>query len=290
MQQGHRASGNPSTKQGPIQPSAPAGIRLGSPVDSLAGAEQASGLKMKRAILLTVLLASALAFGQKFEVTDLSATDTPVSFSGTAKVSKTGTTCVVTAHNNSTQSLLAVEITGEVTSPEGSMQSTGLSYEAFFEAAGGIPPGKEAVCGGIPPGEDFDLVGPDFFDSMNQGTTYSNGVEVKPQPPKKDLVCHADFKVQFVQLDDGSTWGDYQIYKDVMARRAKYMAISSHLVDAYDTGGEAAFAAALDEPEPESRSMAYLLKGMAAYFKIPLIDLARKRLAAAQKRHASGIF
>ena len=276
MQQGHRASGNPSTKQGPIQPSAPAGIRLGSPVDSLAGAEQASGLKMKRAILLTVLLASALAFGQKFEVTDLSATDTPVSFSGTAKVSKTGTTCVVTAHNNSPQSLLAVEVTGEVTSPEGLMQSTGLTYDGFFKEAG------------IPPGEDFDLVGPDFFDSIHQGPTYINGVLVEPQPPEKDLVCHAEFKAQFVQLEDGSTWGDYQIYKDVMARRAKYMAISSHLVDAYDTGGAAAFAAALDEPE--SGSMAPRLKYMATYFKIPLIDLVRKKLAAAQKRQASGIF
>jgi hypothetical protein len=244
---------------------------------------------MKLATILTILLASALAFGQKFEVTDLSATDTPVSFSGTAKISKTGTTCVVTAHNNSTQSLLAVEITGEVTSPKGWMESTGLSYESFFKEAE-IPPGKEAVCVGIPPGEDFDLVGPDFFNSMNQGRTYSNGVLVEPQPPEKDLVCHAEFKVQFVQLEDGSTWGDYQIYKDVMARRAKNMAILSHLVNAYDTGGEAAFANALDEPEPESRSMANLLKGMAAYRKIPLIDLARKRLAAAQKRQASGIF
>src|SRR2546425_6122284 len=97
---------------------------------------------MKRAILLTVLLASALAFGQKFEETDLSATDTPVSFSGTAKVSKTGTTCVVTAHNNSPQSLLAVEVTGEVTSPEGLMQSTGLTYDGFFKEAG-IPPRSE---------------------------------------------------------------------------------------------------------------------------------------------------
>ena len=84
------------------------------------------------------------------------------------------------------------------------------------------------------------------------------------------------------------TWGDYQIYKDVMARRAKNMATLGHLVDAYDTGGEAAFAAALDEPE--SGSMAPRLKYMATYFKIPLIDLVRKKLAAAQKRQASGIF
>ena len=212
----------------------------------------------------------------RFDVTDLSAAFSPVSFDGTAKVSKTGTTCMVTGHNNSTHSLLAVEVTGEVTSPWVWMQSTGLSYDGFFKETG------------IPPDEDFDVVGPDFFDSMNQGAAYSNGVLVKPQEPKKDLVCHAAFKVQFVQLEDGSASGDYQIKKDVMARRAKSMAILSHLVEAYDTGGEAVFAAALDEPE--SRSMAHRLKYMAAYFKIPLIDLVRKRLGSAQKRQASGIF
>ena len=177
---------------------------------------------------------------------------------------------MVTMHNDSTQDLLAVELTGEVTSPEGWNQSTGLSYDHFFKEAG------------IPPGEDFDVVGPDFFDSVNQGPTYINGVLVKPQEPKKDLVCHAEFKVQFIQFEDGSTWGDYQTKKDVMARRAKNMAILSHLVDAYDTGGEAGFAAALDEPE--SRSMAYRLKYEAAYFKVTVIDLVRKKLGAAFSR------
>ena len=70
---------------------------------------------MKRATILTILLTSALAFGQKFDVSDLSASDSPISFSGTAKVSKTRTTCMVTMHNDSTQDLLAVELTGEVT-------------------------------------------------------------------------------------------------------------------------------------------------------------------------------
>jgi hypothetical protein len=102
---------------------------------------------------------------------------------------------------------------------------------------------------------------------------------VKPPEPKKDLVCQAAFKVQFFQLEDGSISGDYQIQKDVMAELEKSMAVLRHLVEAYDTGGEAALAAALDEPE--SRSMAYRLKAMAAYFKISVIDLARKRLAAA---------
>ena len=70
-------------------------------------------LKMKRATLLTVLLASALAFGQKFDVSDLSASDSPISFTGTTKILKTGTACVVTAHNNSSQSLLAVRVTAD---------------------------------------------------------------------------------------------------------------------------------------------------------------------------------
>src|SRR5882762_7614255 len=228
---------------------------------------------MKRATILTLLLTSALVLGQKFDVSDLSASDSPISFSGTAKVSKTGTTCMITMINNSSKGLLA----GEVTSPEGRNQSTGLSYDHFFKEAGIRPAG-----------EDFGAVGADFFDSMNQGCTYMNGVEVKPQEPKKDLVCHAAFKVQFIQFEDGSTWGDYQTKEDVMARRAKNMAVLSHLVDAHDTGGEAGFAAALDEPE--SRSMAYRLKYEAAYFKVTVIDLVRKKLGAAQKRQASGIF
>lgn len=230
---------------------------------------------MKPAIIMTVLLSSALGFGQKFQVSDLSAFNSQVSFTGTAKVSKLGTTCAVAMHNNSTQSLLAVEVKGEVTSPWGWMQPTALSYDAFFKETG------------IPAGGDFDLVRPDFFDSMHPGTTDSNG-DLKTEVPKKDLVCKAVFTVRFVQFEDGSTLGDYQTKKDVMARRDKSMAILTHFVEAYDAGGESAFAAALDEAE--SRPTAHQLNDMAAYFKIPLIDLVRKRLAAAQRRQASGIF
>jgi hypothetical protein len=232
---------------------------------------------MKPAAILTILLTSALTFGQKFEVADVSQSSSPISFDGTAKVSKSGTVCLVTMHNNSTQSLLAVVVSGEVTSPWGMMQSTGLRYDAFFRTS--IPP---------PGGETFDLFGPDFFDFENQGREYINGVLVKPQQPKKDLVCHAAFKVEFVQLEDGSTLGDYEIMKEVLARRAKNMSILTHLLEAYDAGGEAALAAALDEPE--SMTMADLLKVMSAHSKIPVIDLVRQRLGAAQKRQASGIF
>jgi hypothetical protein len=52
--------------------------------------------------------------------------------------------CLVTMHNNSTQSLLHVEITGEVTSPQGLMQPTGLRYDGFLQEAG-IPPGEALI-------------------------------------------------------------------------------------------------------------------------------------------------
>lgn len=231
---------------------------------------------MRWASTLAVLFASALALGQKFEVTNSSAPNSPISFSGTGKVSKTGTTCTVTMRNNSVQSLLALEVTGEVTSPQGPMQPTGLSYDGFF---------KE---NGIPPGMDFDLVSPGFFDGMNQAHTYANGVEVKPPAPKKHLICHAVFEVRFFQLEDGSTSGDYEIKDKMIARRAKSMETLSHLIQAYDTGGQAALAAALGEPD--AQNLAYRLDYEAKYFKVSLIDLARKKLAAAQKKRASGIF
>jgi hypothetical protein len=223
---------------------------------------------MKLTIVVLILLSSALGFAQAFEVSDLSEAASPVSFSGTAKVSETGTTCAVTLHNNSSQSLLAIVVSGEVTSPWGWMQQTKILYDGFFKETG------------IAPGQDFDLVG-----ANSMGRIYENG---GPVEPKKDLVCHATFKVQFFQLQDGSTSGDYQLQKNLMAEREKSMAVLTHLVQAYDSGGEAAFAAALNEPE--SKVTTILLKAMTEYFKIPMIDLARTRLAYAEKRQASGIF
>ena len=227
---------------------------------------------MKPAILLTVLLASALAFGQKFDVSDLSASDSPISFTGTTKILKTGTACVVTAHNNSSQSLLAVRATADVATRYAWDQPVTFSYDGFFKESG------------ITPGLDFDVVDEGMYSGEER--TYVNGVPVEPPPP--NFACHAKVKVEFIQFEDGSTWGDYETKKDVMARRVKNMAILTHLVDAYDTGGQAAFDAALDKPELKEK--AYRMKYEAEYFKTTMIELARKRLAAGQKRQASGIF
>ena len=244
-------------------------------VDSPAGREQASGLKMKRANILTILLASALAFGQKkaqtFEVSDLSASDSPISFTGTTKSLKTGTACVVTAYNNSSQSLLAVRVTVNAATRYGDQPVT-FRYDGFFKESG------------ITPGLDFDVVDEGMY--ANEERTYVNGVLVEPPPP--NFVCHAKVKVEFIQFEDGSIWGDYETKKDVTARRAKNIAILTHLVEAYDTGGQTAFDAALNEPELKER--AYQMKYEAEFFKTTMIGLAKMRLSAGQKRQASGIF
>jgi hypothetical protein len=231
---------------------------------------------MKTATLLRIVLAAALAFGkktgQKFEVSDLSASDSPISLTGTTKQLKAGTACVVTAHNNSSQSLLALVATAEVATAHEWDQPVSFEYDGFF---------KESL---IAPGLDFDVVDEGMYSGVEG--TYVNGVLVETPPQK--FACHAKVKVLFIQFADGSTWGDYQTGKDVMARRAKNIARLSHLIEAYDKGGETAFAAALGEPE--LAKMAYHLKETAPYYKTTVIDLARKRLAAAQKRQAAGIF
>jgi hypothetical protein len=227
---------------------------------------------MKRATLLTVLLSSVLAFGQKFDVSDLSASDSPISFTGTTKTLKTGTACVVTAHNNSSQSLLAMRVTGDAATRYHSDQPVAFTYDGFFKESG------------IPPGLDFDVVEEGSYSVVE--STYDNGSPVKQPPPH--FACHAKVKVLFIQFEDGSTWGDYAAKKDVTARREKNIAILTHLVEAYDTGGQTAFDAALNEPELKEK--AYHMKYEAEYFKTTMIGLAKTRLATGQKRQASGIF
>ncbi len=234
---------------------------------------------MKPAPLLAILFVSALGLGQrnptnseKFEVADLSASDSPISFAGTTKILKTGTACVVTAHNNSNRSLLAVRATANAATRYTWDQPVEFRYDGFF---------KESL---ITPGLDFDVVDEGIYSGVEG--TYVNGAMVETPPQK--FACHAKVKVEFIQFEDGSTWGDYAARKDVTARRTKNMSILTHLIEAYDTGGQTAFDAALNEPELKEK--AYQMKYEAEYFKTTMIGLARQRLAAGQKRQASGIF
>lgn len=227
---------------------------------------------MKRATLLTVLLVSALGFGQSFDVSDLSASGSPISFTGTTKILKTGTACVVTAHNDSSQSLLAVRITADAATRYQWDQPVTFRYDGFFKESG------------MPPGLDFDVVDESAYSIVDR--SYVNGSRVKP--PSPNFACHAKVKVLFVQFEDGSTWGDDETKKDVTARRANNMATLTYLVEAYDSGGQTAFDAALSAPALQE--IAFVMKSEAEYYRTTIVEIARRRLAAGQTRQASGNF
>lgn len=227
---------------------------------------------MKRATLLAVLLAPALAFGQKFDVSDLSASGSPISFTGTTKILKTGTACVVTAHNDSSQSLLAMRATADVATRYEWDQPVTFRYDGFFKESG------------IPPGLDFDVVDEEASSVVDRSDVNGSPVE----QPSPNFACHAKVKVLFIQFEDGSTWGDNETKKDFTARRARNMAAFTHLVEAYDSGGQTAFDATMSAPGLEE--LAFRMKYEAEYYKTTMVELARRRLAAGRTRQASGNF
>jgi hypothetical protein len=108
---------------------------------------------------------------------------------------------------------------------------------------------------------------------------------------KSAKIANVEAAVLFVQFEDGSTWGDDQAGKGMLAERPQKLAYLKRLVETYYESGDAAFAALLDEPEPMSPEfmVASCLKGEADE-KTSTIDLAKKRLAAGLQWHASGIF
>jgi hypothetical protein len=97
--------------------------------------------------------------------------------------------------------------------------------------------------------------------------------------------------VLFVQFEDGTTWGNPQAGKNLLAARPQKLAFLKHLVEAYYESGQDAFDAVLKDGmlrDPE-RAVANCLVGDAKDAGIATIDLAKKRLAAAQQWQASGI-
>jgi hypothetical protein len=53
----------------------------------------------------------------------------------------------------------------------------------------------------------------------------------------------------FVQFEDGSTWGDFQAARNMLAERPQRLAFLQHLVETYDKNGDIAFASLLNEPK-----------------------------------------
>jgi hypothetical protein len=214
---------------------------------------------MKRTILTTLLLASSLAFGQKFQ--DISAKGSPLSLS--VKIDSTDHESYVVAHNNSRKGVLALVAVGKASDAKGQVDVHWSAQQDYVFKHGVIASQEERE---VAPMED-------------------------PQPG--DKITQATGAVLFVQFEDGSTWGDPEAGKQMLATRPRRLAFLQHLVEIYYRDGDAALAAALDDRtnfgRPES-SVAGCLKVDAEAEKIAAIDLAKKRLADAQEWRALGIF
>src|SRR5713101_5854846 len=187
-------------------------FQVPSPVDSPARREQSSA--MKRTALLAILLASALAVGQKFQ--DVSAAGCPMSLS--VKKDSTDSDVLVAARNNSNRGVLAVVVVASTTDTRGRVLPGLSTMDYVFK---------------------FDLIAPQEDRRVMPVIAAHHGASVKL----------AEGAVLFVQFEDGSTWGDAQVAKDMLAARPQKLAFLEHLVEVYDENGGAAFAALLNEPK-----------------------------------------
>jgi hypothetical protein len=211
---------------------------------------------MKSPILTILLLAPALAFGQKFQ--DVTAKGSPVSLS--VKVDSTDNQPYVVIHNNSIKGVLALSAVVKTTDASGQVVP-GFTRQDYVFKSGVI---------------------------ASQGDRQIAPLAFEPETK----IDHAEGVVLFVQFEDGSTWGDLEAGKQIFAARPQRLAFLKHLVEVYYDGGETSFTAALNEPtlgRPES-SVAGCLKVDAEAEKITPIELAKKRLADALEWRALGIF
>ena len=210
---------------------------------------------MKSMGLVVVLLACGLAFGQKFQ--DVSAKDSPVSLG----VKHDGKGPYAAVRNNSNKAILAMVAEVRATDEKGNRVPCMSSMDYAFKAGVLSPQEERFAC---------------LMDAADEGAK----------------VISVEGAVLFVQFDDGTTWGDPAAGRELLAARPQKLAFLKNLVETYYEKGEAAFATLLKEPKLRSPefTVAGCLKADAEYEKIATIDLAKKRLAAAQGWRASGIF
>jgi hypothetical protein len=213
--------------------------------------------RMRPAILTILLLACGLAFGQQFQ--DVSAKGSPASLGVKHDSEDMGRPYEV-VRNHSSKAILAMVAIVRATDDQGGVIPCTSSMDYAFKTDALTPQEERFAC----------LMG----------------------SPDEGKVTSAVGAVLFVQFDDGTTWGDPTAGKELLAARPQKLAFLKNLVETYYESGEDAFTTLLNEPKPMSpeHMVAACLKGDAKYEKIATIDLAKKRLAAAQGWRAVGIF
>jgi hypothetical protein len=212
---------------------------------------------MKPMVPSILLLACGLAFGQNFQ--DVSAKGSPLSFAIKHDDADLGPYAAV--RNNSSKAILAMVAVVGTTDEHGYSVPCFSNMDYVFKF-GVLAPGEERFA-------------------CLMGT-----------PMERTKLTNVVGAVLFVQFDDGTIWGDPAAGKELLAARPQKLAFLKNLVETYDESGQETFAALLNKAKfgsPE-RTIAACLEGDAAHEKITTIDLAKKRLAAAQEWRALGIF
>jgi len=211
--------------------------------------------RMRPAILTILLLACGLAFGQQFQ--DVSAKGSPASL-GVKHDSADMGRPYAAVRNHSSKAILAMVAIVRATEEDGGVIPCTSSMDYAFKTDALAPQEERFAC----------MMG---------------------RPDEGVKVTSAVGAVLFVQFDDGTTWGDPTAGKELLAARPQKLAFLKNLVETYYESGEDARTTLPNEPQPMSPeyAVAACLKSDA---KIATIDLAKKRLAAAQWWRALGIF
>ena len=176
----------------------------------------------------------------------------------------------VTFTNTSGRNIVALEAATSVKCMRGRAMPTVYHYDRLFFQANGLAAG-ESISG---PVEDM---GDELF---------PRDISAAPTP------SHATVEIQFVQFEDGSTWGDSSMITQSRARRHE---IESFLGQLSSAGSDQEFDSMLDKALSSTKILPH-----ATAYKVSLIRQkagtkaaradVRERLRVATGREASGKF
>jgi len=184
--------------------------------------------------LTIFLLLSLPLLGQTLTFVDDSPSDSPFTWKGTVTYDQNNqASCALVAHNNVSRMIVAYRIEFDVTTPSGVAVSFKHRDDHFFKPQGTMVE--------VSPQPKLDYQFPDFCPDLISVTSGQKGPEIPA----------AHIKTLFVQLDDGTVWGESQYIQETMRQRNDAIAYLNSLEVAYQTGGSTAFSNLLRGGPPQ---------------------------------------
>jgi hypothetical protein len=187
---------------------------------------------MKTIVAMLFLLLPA--FGQTIQITDNSPSDSPITFKGaiTFGPGSTDVACIITGHSNASRVIVAYGGVVDVMRPDGHHFVPPFTHDHFFKDAPRLAMMSPQLH------LDWDL----DYDCSGFGQNDGHYLAT-PQSPSMSV------SATFVQLDDGSVWGDPQAIKEVMFQRQEAIAYLQSLKASSDLTQALATAPPLKESD-----------------------------------------